>query len=155
MLYLKQLCLLFAAILFFLQPANALLRYRSKQQVVRAAYQPAREQVQRSRHILSRLSYLHLQQLHRNRPGVNPDDRYSETTDGVLAFTCTLLGFVCFAALGITSAPFFVAPAIIFATLAVILGSVGIRRYKQGYAIFGLALGVLELLGAFIALALL
>ncbi len=64
-----------------------------------------------------------------------------------------MAALVCFAALGITGAGFFIIPILVFATAAAVFGAIGFRRLKSGYAIIGLILGLLTIVGGFIALS--
>ena len=66
-----------------------------------------------------------------------------------------MLGLAALAAVGITSFSMLIIPVLVFATLATVFGAVGVKRHKPGYAIAGLTLGMLEILGAFMMLALL
>ena len=71
----------------------------------------------------------------------------------MFSLVCTMLSLVSLAALGITLFELLVIPVFIFALLAAVFGAIGIRRHKPGYAITGLVLGILAMVGGFIVLA--
>ncbi|MEO6834145.1 MAG: hypothetical protein ABI378_15680 [Chitinophagaceae bacterium] len=81
------------------------------------------------------------------------EDRYYSSIEGMVAFTSTILSLACFIALSITSVQFFIIPALAFATLATVLGTVGLTRMKPGYAIIGLVVGLIEIVAGFAVLA--
>jgi hypothetical protein len=143
----KQACLLFSIIIFFVQPAHALLRFHKKQVVSCHAAEP------RYQRLFTGLSYLHPGRPRLRGPRLNPDDRYNIVTEGVFSFVCALLSLVCLAAAGITSFPILVTAVFLFGILAAIFGAIGIRRIKPGYAIIGLVLGILAITGGFMVLA--
>lgn len=87
----------------------------------------------------------------RHRP--TDEDRYYSSIEGMVAFTSTILSLACLIALSITSVQFFIIPALAFATLATVLGAVGLKRMKPGYAIAGLVVGLIELVAGFAVLA--
>lgn len=133
------------------QKAQGMLPVAHDRQATVAAHRPA---TQRHGRLLTVAAAIQTRLTGLLGRDINPDDRYVSVTEGVVSFACSMLSLVCFGALALTAAPFFIAPAILFGGLAVVLGAIGIRHAKPGYAIAGLTLGIIEIAGALLALAL-
>lgn len=87
----------------------------------------------------------------RHRP--TDEDRYYSMSQGITAFASVFLSLASFVAFALTGVEFFIFPALIFAGISVILGAVGMKRMKPGYALAGMILGFLELIVGIVALA--
>jgi len=72
----------------------------------------------------------------------------------MISFVCAMLALACLAAVGITSFQLLLIPVFVFATIAAIMGAIGIKRLKPGYAIIGMVVGLLAIVGGFMTLAL-
>ncbi|MBS1644858.1 MAG: DUF4190 domain-containing protein [Bacteroidetes bacterium] len=83
----------------------------------------------------------------------NDEDRYYNMSQGITAFTSVFLSLASFVAFALTGVEFFIFPALIFAGISVVLGAVGMKRMKPGYALAGMILGFLELIVGIVALA--
>lgn len=83
----------------------------------------------------------------------NPDDLYNSTVEGRIAFISSLFSVVSLVAFSLSSFSFFIVPVIVFGIIAIVFGAVGIRRRKRGFAVAGLALGMLGLIAGFAVLA--
>lgn len=143
----KSSLLLLLTIVLMLAPAHALVRVQHKPAT-------AHSNILQQRH----LSWFQRFTSSLPRPGrhrPNPDDLYLSNAEGLTAFTASVLAFVSLGALALTTSPLFLISAFGFAIVATIFGSIGIHRSQRGFAIVGLALGLLAMVGGFIALALL
>jgi hypothetical protein len=145
----KQLCLLVAALICFIYPLRAALPVNNEGRT----HSPAQQHLQRYQRITKGLSFRELKGPRHRRRRLNPQDRYNVTTEGIFSVMCSILMLVSFTALALTSFPFFIVPAFIFAGLATVFGAIGIRRRKPGYAMIGMGLGILGMVAGFIVLA--
>ena len=141
-----RLVLFMVLLLSFCEPANALLRRQH------AAAVKSQTESTSSTNTAYKFDYSYDgPRVRKHHP--TDEDRFYSSIEGIVAFTSTILSLACLIALSITSVQFFIIPALAFATLATILGAVGIKRMKPGYAIVGLIVGLIELVAGFAVLA--
>ena len=140
----KYLYLLLAIVLIFAQPSNAAFRY-VKQEGQALSHQRIANALpaQHVKHNLLRFL----------RP--NPDDSYLSASEGLVSFAASIFSLAFFVAASLTSFPLFIIPAFMFAVVAVVFGAIGIKRRKRGFALIGLALGLIEIVAGFFILAML
>ncbi len=86
---------------------------------------------------------------------INPDDRFIDNSPGILAVVSAGFGIAAFIALGLTATTAFLIPIFVGGIVATVAGAVALKRHKPVYAILGLTLGLLEIIGGIIALAIL
>jgi hypothetical protein len=149
----KQACLVLISLFVFAQPANAVFRAPRQARTEQAATTPAQGNLQPDQPAPSTSPFREKRRL--RGPRLNDQDRYNITTPGTFSLVCAALGLAFIAGVGITSFGLLVIPVFIFATLATVFGAIGIKRHKPGYAIAGMSLGLLEIVGGFMLLVLL
>jgi hypothetical protein len=142
---------LLLAILIFLAPEASALFHQHKttpESSVRSS-QPAQQQAQIFEYTAS--SYPAIQEAQHFYPKrhVNPDDSYRSTLEGTISVVCAAFSLLFFVAVSAASFPLFLIPAFVFAVAATVFGAIGIKRHRRGFAILGLALGLLEIIGGF------
>ena len=149
----KHTCLALITFFVLAQPADAAFRAPRYARTEQAAAPSAPLQVQPDQPEPSTSPFR--EKRRKRASGLNPQDRYNITTPGTFSLVCAALGLAFIAGVGATSFSLLVIPVFIFAALATVFGAIGVKRHKPGYAIAGMTLGLLEIVGGFLLLALL
>ena len=94
------------------------------------------------KHVILR-NPLHIQTGPRYRNYGHGED---DTTFPIISSVSALVGLICICMALVTTYPVFLVVGIVGAILAIIFGAMGLKKKMKGFAIAGLALGILEVL---------